>query len=190
MPPSDKSSKLIGLWNSLAQIETAVVNQPAKERENQVKLDDSSKHSSRTPTETVANQPTKQKENQVKLDSSSKHFSPTPSQTEDDRLEASNEEIITETKSMAKSTKRRWKPEEILRVVELRGELNDKFQSVKGRMVLWEQISSVMLSHGMDRSAAQCKSLWASLVQKYEVYFFFFFKILFEALILSIFGYS
>ncbi|KAF3329457.1 Ribonuclease J [Carex littledalei] len=144
MPPSGKPSKLIDIWNSfkkpsVAQVETAAVNPP-----------------------------TEQKENQVKLDNSTKHSSP-PTQTEDDQLEAGKGEISTETKAPAKTTKRnRWKPEEISRLVKLRGELDEKFQTVKGRMVLWEQISSDMLSHGMDRSAAQCKSLWASLVQKYE----------------------
>jgi Myb/SANT-like DNA-binding domain len=203
MPPSSKSSKLTGLWNSLAQMETAATKQPNQQRENQVKLDNGSKLSRPTPTQTATNQPTKQRENQVifdnssKLpgptptqtaanlptkqrenqvifDNSSKHSSPTQTQTEDHQSEASNDngEISTETKSMAKSTRRRWKPEEISRLVKLRGELNEKFQSVKGRMVLWEQISSVMLSDGMERSAAQCKSLWASLVQKYEVCIF------------------
>uniref|UniRef100_A0A0E0GMY4 Metallo-beta-lactamase domain-containing protein n=1 Tax=Oryza nivara TaxID=4536 RepID=A0A0E0GMY4_ORYNI len=40
--------------------------------------------------------------------------------------------------------------------------------TVKGRMVLWEEISSSMLSQGISRTPAQCKSLWTSLVQKYE----------------------
>ncbi|XP_078182151.1 RNA-metabolising metallo-beta-lactamase family protein isoform X2 [Carex rostrata] len=144
MPPSGKFSKLKDIWNSfkkpsVVQVETDAVNPPTEQIENQVKLDNSAKRSS------------------------------PPTQTEDDQLEAVKGEISTETKAPAKTTKRnRWKPEEISRLVKLRGELDEKFQTVKGRMVLWEQISSDMLSHGMDRSAAQCKSLWASLVQKYE----------------------
>ena len=50
----------------------------------------------------------------------------------------------------------------------MRGEMNEQFQTVKGRMVLWEEISSSMLSQGISRTPAQCKSLWTSLVQKYE----------------------
>ena len=51
----------------------------------------------------------------------------------------------------------------------MRGKMNEKFQSVKGRMVLWKEISDTMLNQGVSRTPAQCKSLWTSLVQKYEV---------------------
>ncbi|URE22834.1 RNA-metabolising metallo-beta-lactamase [Musa troglodytarum] len=68
-----------------------------------------------------------------------------------------------------KSTKRnKWKPEEVKRLIILRAGLDSKFQSCKARMVLWEEISTDMLNDGIKRSPAQCKSLWASLVQKYE----------------------
>ncbi|KAM0913691.1 hypothetical protein ACQ4PT_011979 [Festuca glaucescens] len=66
------------------------------------------------------------------------------------------------------SRKNKWKPEEIKSLIQLRGEMNEKFQSVKGRMVLWEEISGNMLEQGITRTPAQCKSLWTSLVQKYE----------------------
>jgi hypothetical protein len=66
------------------------------------------------------------------------------------------------------SRKNKWKPEEIKSLIQLRGEMNEKFQSVKGRMVLWEEISGNMLQQGITRTPAQCKSLWTSLVQKYE----------------------
>ncbi|KAG0484859.1 hypothetical protein HPP92_008938 [Vanilla planifolia] len=62
----------------------------------------------------------------------------------------------------------KWKPEEIKKLIEERGLLNSRFHSVKGRMALWEELSSTMLSYGINRTPAQCKSLWASLVQKYE----------------------
>ncbi|OAY73884.1 uncharacterized protein LOC109721501 isoform X1 [Ananas comosus] len=68
-----------------------------------------------------------------------------------------------------KSAKRnKWKPEEIKRLIKMRGDLDNKFQTTKARMVLWEEISDDMMSHGITRTPAQCKSLWASLVQKYE----------------------
>ncbi|EEE57142.1 hypothetical protein OsJ_07047 [Oryza sativa Japonica Group] len=66
------------------------------------------------------------------------------------------------------SKKNKWKPEEIKSLIQMRGEMNEQFQTVKGRMVLWEEISSSMLSQGISRTPAQCKSLWTSLVQKYE----------------------
>ncbi|XP_071939431.1 ribonuclease J-like isoform X1 [Coffea arabica] len=69
----------------------------------------------------------------------------------------------------SKSVKRnKWKPEEIKKLIRMRGELHNRFQVVKGRMALWEEISSNLLSGGISRSPGQCKSLWASLVQKYE----------------------
>lgn len=67
------------------------------------------------------------------------------------------------------SKKNKWKPEEIKSLIQMRGEMNEKFQSVKGRMILWEEISDTMLNQGISRTPAQCKSLWTSLVQKYEV---------------------
>ncbi|KAJ1279424.1 hypothetical protein BS78_04G155700 [Paspalum vaginatum] len=66
------------------------------------------------------------------------------------------------------SKKNKWKPEEIKSLIQMRGDMNEKFQSVKGRMVLWEEISDSMLNQGISRTPAQCKSLWTSLVQKYE----------------------
>ncbi|KAL6899180.1 hypothetical protein ACP4OV_005838 [Aristida adscensionis] len=66
------------------------------------------------------------------------------------------------------SKKNKWKPEEIKSLIQIRGEMNEKFQTVKGRMVLWEEISGSMLNQGINRTPAQCKSLWTSLVQKYE----------------------
>jgi hypothetical protein len=65
--------------------------------------------------------------------------------------------------------KEQVKPEEIRSLIQTRGEMNDKFQSVNGRMVLWEGISVSMLNQGISRTPAQCKSLWTSLVQKYKV---------------------
>lgn len=69
----------------------------------------------------------------------------------------------------SKPTKRnKWKPEEVKRLISLRAELHSKFQVVKRRMALWEEISSSMLVDGFHRSPGQCKSLWTSLVPKYE----------------------
>lgn len=75
-------------------------------------------------------------------------------------------------KSTSKPVKRnKWKPEEIKKLIQLRGERHSRFQALKGRMALWEEISLNLLSDGINRSPGQCKSLWASLVQKYEVGF-------------------
>jgi hypothetical protein len=77
---------------------------------------------------------------------------------------------IQSTPAPAKSSKKnKWKPEEIKSLIQMHGEMNERFQSVKGRMVLWEEISDNMLKQGISRTPAQCKSLWTSLVQKYEV---------------------
>ncbi|KAJ6843763.1 uncharacterized protein M6B38_116900 [Iris pallida] len=85
--------------------------------------------------------------------------------------ESSDESIKpTESEAMSrKSAKRnKWKPEEIKRLIKKRAELDERFQAVKGRMILWEEVSASLMVHGVDRTPAQCKSLWASLVQKYE----------------------
>ncbi|KAG2293387.1 hypothetical protein Bca52824_040056 [Brassica carinata] len=75
----------------------------------------------------------------------------------------------SQTKSSTKRVRRnKWKPEEVKKVVRMRGELHSRFQVVKGRMALWEEISSNLSAEGINRSPGQCKSLWASLIQKYE----------------------
>ncbi|KAH6807873.1 RNA-metabolising metallo-beta-lactamase family protein [Perilla frutescens var. frutescens] len=69
----------------------------------------------------------------------------------------------------SKAVKRnKWKPEEVKKLIKMRGELHHRFQVLKGRMALWEEISSNLLADGISRSPGQCKSLWTSLVQKYE----------------------
>ncbi|XP_073140787.1 ribonuclease J isoform X1 [Henckelia pumila] len=62
----------------------------------------------------------------------------------------------------------KWKPEEVKKLIKIRGELHSRFQVLRGRMALWEEISLNLSSDGITRSSGQCKSLWASLVQKYE----------------------
>ncbi|KAL1814599.1 hypothetical protein ACET3Z_017173 [Daucus carota] len=74
----------------------------------------------------------------------------------------------SELKSSTPSKRNKWKPEEIKKLIKFRKELNSRFQVVKGRMALWEEISAALLADGIVRSAGQCKSLWASLTQKYE----------------------
>ncbi|XP_010677899.1 ribonuclease J isoform X2 [Beta vulgaris subsp. vulgaris] len=80
----------------------------------------------------------------------------------------SDEESKHSTKRSKSTTRNKWKPEEVKKLIMLRGELHDRFQVVKGRMALWEEISSSLLNDGFNRTPGQCKSLWASLVQKYE----------------------
>ncbi|XP_073059919.1 ribonuclease J-like isoform X3 [Primulina eburnea] len=62
----------------------------------------------------------------------------------------------------------KWEPEEVMKLIKIRGELHSRFQVLRGRMALWEEISSNLSSEGITRSPGQCKSLWTSLVQKYE----------------------
>ncbi|BAT75980.1 uncharacterized protein HKW66_Vig0030680 [Vigna angularis] len=74
----------------------------------------------------------------------------------------------SEPKSSKSAKRNKWKHEEVKKLIGMRGELNDRFQVVKGRMALWEEISQNLLSNGISRSPGQCKSLWTSLLQKYE----------------------
>lgn len=85
--------------------------------------------------------------------------------------ESSDESIKStgyEAMSRKSAKRNKWKPEEIKRLIKKRAELDERFQAVKGRMILWEEVSTSLMVHGIDRTPAQCKSLWASLVQKYE----------------------
>lgn len=77
---------------------------------------------------------------------------------------------MPEPQPKSKPVKRnKWKPEEVKKLIKIRRELHSRFQVVKGRMALWEEISRDLLADGFNRSPGQCKSLWSSLVQKYEV---------------------
>jgi len=80
--------------------------------------------------------------------------------------------LNSEPKSSKSAKRNKWKHDEVKKLIGMRGELNDRFQVVKGRMALWEEISQNLLSNGISRSPGQCKSLWTSLLQKYEVCLF------------------
>ncbi|KAK1564362.1 hypothetical protein Q3G72_001574 [Acer saccharum] len=82
--------------------------------------------------------------------------------SEDDSLESA------QPKSSKTVKRNKWKPEEVKKLIKMRGELHSRFQVVKGRMALWKEISTHFMSEGINRSPGQCKSLWASLLQKYE----------------------
>ncbi|KAL6996987.1 hypothetical protein U1Q18_007111 [Sarracenia purpurea var. burkii] len=75
----------------------------------------------------------------------------------------------TRVKSSKPVKRNKWKPDEVKKLIIMRGELHSRFQVVKRRMALWEEISANLLADGINRSPGQCKSLWTSLVQKYEV---------------------
>ncbi|KAK8586468.1 hypothetical protein V6N13_010060 [Hibiscus sabdariffa] len=75
----------------------------------------------------------------------------------------------SQPKSLKPAKRNKWKPEEVKKLIEMRGELHSRFRVVKRRMALWEEISANLLADGISRSPLQCKSTWASLVQKYEV---------------------
>ncbi|KAF7833968.1 ribonuclease J-like isoform X1 [Senna tora] len=83
--------------------------------------------------------------------------------------EVKSEKMSNSEAKASKPVKRnKWKPEEVKKLIVLRGRLHDRFQVVKGRMALWEEISQNLLAEGVNRSPGQCKSHWRSLVQKYE----------------------
>ncbi|KAI8543954.1 hypothetical protein RHMOL_Rhmol08G0257500 [Rhododendron molle] len=82
----------------------------------------------------------------------------------DNSVELPNSQI----KHSKPAKRNKWKPEEIKKLIILRGELHEKFQVVKRRMALWEEISAHLLSDGITRTPGECKSIWASLVQRYE----------------------
>ena len=72
------------------------------------------------------------------------------SMVEKDSVESGKDES-SKLPNSSKSVKRnKWKPEEVKKLIDLRGELHSKFQVVKGRMALWEQISGSFLSDGIN----------------------------------------
>lgn len=89
----------------------------------------------------------------------------------DESTEVDSDSPKPHPKSSKTVKRNKWRPEEVKKLIKVRGELHDRFQVLKGRMALWEEISSNLLADGVSRSPGQCKSLWTSLVQKYEVCF-------------------
>lgn len=74
-------------------------------------------------------------------------------------------------KSSRPAKQNKWKPDEVTKLIDMRGQLHSRFQVVKRRMSLWEEISANLLADGINRTPGQCKSQWTSLVKKYEVRF-------------------
>lgn len=78
------------------------------------------------------------------------------------------ETLDTESSVISPAKKhRKWKKHETLKLIEMRGNMENQFKTEKEK-VLWEEISASLLGHGIDRGPDQCKSLWVSLVTKYE----------------------
>ncbi|KAJ3678136.1 hypothetical protein LUZ60_001939 [Juncus effusus] len=180
IPPADKPTKLLELWTHFKRPSSFQIARD-KSRENQSRPNITNpiriKHSKSSPdalTKPQLSNESSETENKTETetqlsDESTETENKTESETELTEQSIQPIESSDGEKEEVKTVKKnKWKPEEISRLIKLRGELDEKFQSVKGRMVLWEQISSVLLDQGVDRSAGQCKSLWASLVQKYE----------------------
>ncbi|KAE9587433.1 putative beta-lactamase transcription factor MYB family [Lupinus albus] len=129
-----------------------------REHESNLK-EDSSEDTDDAQSEEMSNSEPKSEEK-----SNSELKSEEKSNSEPKSEETSN----SEPKSSKPVKRNKWKPEEVKKVIGMREELHDRFQIVKGRMTLWEEISQTLLTDGISRSAGQCKSLWTSLVLKYE----------------------
>ncbi|KAI8529198.1 hypothetical protein RHMOL_Rhmol12G0205800 [Rhododendron molle] len=71
-------------------------------------------------------------------------------------------------KSSEPAKQNKWTPDEVLKLIDIRGQLHSRFQVVKRRMSLWEEISSNLLADGINRTPGQCRSQWTSLVKKYK----------------------
>lgn len=94
------------------------------------------------------------------------------SELEEDGTEISDDDSSERSSSQPKPSKgvrrNKWRPEEVKKLIKMRGELRSKFQVVKGRMALWKEISTHLANEGFNRTPSQCKSRWSSLLQKYE----------------------
>lgn len=94
------------------------------------------------------------------------------SELEEDGTEISDDDSSERSSSQPKPSKgvrrNKWRPEEVKKLIKMRGELHSKFQVVKGRMALWKEISTHLANEGFNRTPSQCKSRWSSLLQKYE----------------------
>ncbi|KAM7471508.1 hypothetical protein LguiA_009691 [Lonicera macranthoides] len=109
------------------------------------------------------------------IDQSRKDSNPSIAEEGEKPKKESSENVSSDvpSSSSSKSSKKplrrnKWRPDEVKKLIMMRGELHSRFQVVRGRMALWEEISANLLANGITRSPGQCKSLWTSLIQKYE----------------------
>lgn len=72
-----------------------------------------------------------------------------------------------------------WGQDETKELIRIRTELERDSTVAKRSKALWDAVSSNMSQRGFFRTPDQCKCKWKNLLNRYKVYFFFFFSISF-----------
>jgi hypothetical protein len=63
---------------------------------------------------------------------------------------------------------KRWPKPEVETLIQLRGDLESKFQEAGPKGMLWEEISAGMTCLGYDRNAKRCKEKWENINKYYR----------------------
>eukprot|EP00249_Psilotum_nudum_P021859 c28284_g1_i2 orf=956-2380(+) len=67
-----------------------------------------------------------------------------------------------------KKRSRNWKRAEVLQLIKLRGEMENKFAKSTRRAALWDEIAESLVSQGVKREGKQCREKWDKLMSEFK----------------------
>ncbi|KAH7298990.1 hypothetical protein KP509_25G068400 [Ceratopteris richardii] len=70
--------------------------------------------------------------------------------------------------SSLKKRSKNWKRSEVLELIKLRGEMEERFSKSARRAALWAELAEMMSDHGIRRDGKQCREKWDKLMSEYK----------------------
>lgn len=67
-----------------------------------------------------------------------------------------------------KRRSKNWKRAEVLQLITVRGEMESRFAQSTRRAALWEEVSELLASQGINRDGKQCREKWDKLMAEYK----------------------
>ncbi|EFJ29776.1 hypothetical protein SELMODRAFT_409669 [Selaginella moellendorffii] len=67
-----------------------------------------------------------------------------------------------------KKRSKNWKRTEVLQLIKLRGEMENKFTKSTRRAALWDEVADLLKAQGIKRDGKQCREKWDKLMAEYK----------------------
>ena len=67
-----------------------------------------------------------------------------------------------------KRRSKNWKRAEVLQLIKLRGEMDNRFAHCTRRAALWDELAERLLGQGIKRDGKQCREKWDKLMAEYK----------------------
>ncbi|KAH7298250.1 hypothetical protein KP509_25G033700 [Ceratopteris richardii] len=67
-----------------------------------------------------------------------------------------------------KKRSKNWKRSEVLQLIKIRGEMEERFAKSIRRAALWGELAEVLRSRGVRRDGKQCREKWEKLMSEYK----------------------